>query len=163
MSACFLVLSFLDSIFFDLNFHAHFLLFFCLTDLILMFEILIKSTITKNYSVLCHAFLEKFSVCSVSHHILSSCLRFQSSLFLQAVIQFYAAFSKKSFVCTHEYLISCSILEKDFLFALSNFQFRSTNFSSICIQCVRVNLTNLINKDLISSANQIQSEVSNQL
>ena len=50
---------------------------------------------------------------------------------------------------------------KRFLFAFSNF--RSTNFSSVCIQCVRVNFTNLINKDLISSVNQIQSEVSNQL
>ena len=47
------------------------------------------------------------------------------------------------------------------LFAFLNF--RSTNFFSICIQCMRMNLTNLIDKDLISSANQIQSEISNQL
>src|SRR5438034_3524448 len=80
--ACFLMLSFLDSIFFDSNFHTHFLLSFCLTDLILMFEILIKSTITNSYSVLCCAFFEKFSVCSVSHHVLSLCLRFQPSLSL---------------------------------------------------------------------------------
>ena len=61
------------------------------------------------------------------------------------------------------YSISCSIFRKDFLFAFSNFQFRSTNFFSVCIQHMRVNLANLISKDLISSANQIQLKVSNQL
>ena len=51
--------------------------------------------------------------------------------------------------------------QKRFLFALSNF--RSTNFSSICIQCMKVNLMNLIDKNLISSVNQIQLKASNQL
>ena len=51
--------------------------------------------------------------------------------------------------------------QKRSLFVLLNF--RSTNFSSICIQYMRVNLANLIDKDLISLANQIQLKVSNQL
>src|SRR5436309_3051816 len=59
-----------------------FLLFFCSADLILMFEILIRSIVTNNYSVLCHVFVERFFICSVFHHVLFSCLRFQSSLFL---------------------------------------------------------------------------------
>ena len=59
-------------------------------------------------------------------------------------------------ISTSCYSISCSISEKDLLFALSNFQFRSTNFSSICIQHMRVNLTNPIDQDSISSANQLQ-------
>src|SRR5436190_4955608 len=139
------MLSFLDSIFFDSIFHTHFLLFLCLTDLILMFEILIKSTITNSYSALCHVLLEKSSVCfSFSSHFVSL---FEVSA---------------KFTSTSCYSISCSISEKDLLFAFSNFQFRSTNFSSICIQHMRVNLTNLISRDLISSANQIQSETSNQ-
>src|SRR5438034_11422024 len=61
--ACFLMLSFLDSIFFDSNFHTHFLLSLCLIDLILTFEILIKSIITNSYSALCHALLEKSLIC----------------------------------------------------------------------------------------------------
>ena len=77
-----------------------FLLLFCLTDLILVFEILIKSTIANSYSALCHAFLEKSSVCFISHHVLSSCLRFQPNLFLQAVIWSHAAFLRKIF-CLH--------------------------------------------------------------
>src|SRR5436190_18203144 len=96
MSACFLVLSFLDSIFFDLNFHAHFLLFFCLTDLILMFEILIKSTITNDYSALCCVLLEKSLIC------LSFSLCF---IFLFEI-------SNKSSVMSC-YLILCSISEKN--------------------------------------------------
>src|SRR5438034_9803706 len=80
--ACFLMLSFLDSIFFDLNFHAHFLLSFCLTDLILMFEILIKFIITNSYSALCCALFEKSLICLSFHCVLSSCLRFQSSFLL---------------------------------------------------------------------------------
>ena len=51
--------------------------------------------------------------------------------------------------------------QKRFLFAFLNF--RSTNFFNVCIQCVKMSLTNLIDKDLISSANQIQSEADNQL
>src|SRR5947207_1395919 len=70
------------------------LLLFCSADLTLAFEILIRSTVTNSYSILCYAFVERFFICSVSHHVLSSCLRFQSSLLLQAVIQFYAAFSE---------------------------------------------------------------------
>src|SRR5207248_2253657 len=81
------------------------LLFLCSVDLILIFEILIKSIVANSYSVSCHAFVKRFLICFVSHHILSLCLRFQSSLSLQAVIQSHAAFSKKSFVCTSEYLI----------------------------------------------------------
>src|SRR5947207_6962062 len=95
------MLSFLDPIFFDLNFHAHFLLFLCLTDLILTFEILIKSTTANSYSALCHAFLEKSSVC------LSFSLCF---VFLFEI--------SVKFSATSHYLISCSISGKDFLFAL---------------------------------------------
>src|SRR5437762_3517988 len=83
------------SFLFDLNFHAHFSLFLCLTDFILTFEILIKFTITNDYFILCCALLEKFFICSVLHCILFSCLRFQSSLLLQADIQSHAAFSEK--------------------------------------------------------------------
>src|SRR5205085_11719745 len=101
--ACSLMLSFLDSIFFDLNFHAHFLLSFCLTDLILVFEILIKSTIANDYSALCCALLEKSFICSVSHCVLSPCLRFQPSLLLQAGIQSCAAFLEKIF-CLHPHI-----------------------------------------------------------
>src|SRR5947207_903853 len=90
------MLSFLDSIFFDSNFHAHFLLSLCLIDLILTFEILIKSTITNNYYVLCCALLEKSSVCSS----FSSCFVFLFEI------------SVKSFATSH-YSISCSILRKD--------------------------------------------------
>src|SRR5436190_23175891 len=61
------------------------------------------------------------------------------------------------------YSILCSISEKDLLFALSNFQFRSTNFSNVCIQHVRMNLTNLISRNMISSVNQIQLKISDQL
>ena len=90
------------------------LLLFCLADLILVFEILIRSTVTNSYSVSCHAFVERFLVCSVSHHVLSLCLRFQSSLSLQAVIWSCAAFLKRFFVCISEYLILCSIFRKIF-------------------------------------------------
>ena len=143
-SACFLVLSFLDSIFFDLNFHAHFLLSLCSADLILMFEILIKSTITNDYSALCCAFLEKFSVCL-----------FFFIVFCLLVWDFSQVFCYMSLFNLMQHS------QKRSLFALSNF--RSANFSSICIQHVRMNLTNLIDKDLISSVNQVQSEASNQL
>ena len=40
-------------------------------------------------------FIERFLICFISHHVLFSCLRFQSSSLLQAVIQFHAAFSEK--------------------------------------------------------------------
>ena len=40
--------------------------------------------------------------------------------------------------------------------------FRSANFSNICIQHMKVNLVNLIDKDLISSVNQIQLKADNQ-
>src|SRR5205085_2358884 len=96
------MLSFLDSIFFDLNFHAHFLLSLCLTDLILVFEILIKSTITNSYSALCCALLKKSFVCS------------SFSLCFVFLFEISVKFSAMS--C---YLISCSILRKDLLFALS--------------------------------------------
>ena len=144
-SACSLMLSFLDSIFFDLNFHAHFLLFLCLTDFILVFEILIKSTTANSYSALCHVFKKSFVCFSFSSHVV-----------------FLFEISVKS-TFTSWYSISCSIFRKDFLFASSNFQFRNANFSSICIQHMRVNLTNLINEDLTSSVNQIQLEADNQL
>src|SRR5438034_4293049 len=90
------MLSFLDSIFFDLNFHAHFLLSFCLTDLILVFEILIKSIITNDYSALCHALLEKSSV----------------YFFFSLHFVFLFEISVKSFTMNH-YSILCSISEKD--------------------------------------------------
>ena len=101
VSACSLMLSFLNSIFFNLNFHAHFLLSLCLTDLILMFEILIKFTITNSYSALCHALLEKSLIC----------------LFFSSHFVFLFEISVKS-SATSCYLISCSIFRKDFLFAL---------------------------------------------
>src|SRR5947207_1811071 len=50
--------------------------------------------------------------------------------------------------------------QKRFFVCILNF--RSANFSSICIQHMRVNLTNLIDKDLISSVNQIQLKTDNQ-
>src|SRR5204863_277428 len=90
------MLSFFDSIFFDLNFHAHFLLSLCLINLILMFEILIKSIITNDYSVLYHVFLEKSFIC----FSFSSCF---VSLFEISI----------KFSATSHYLISCSISEKD--------------------------------------------------
>ena len=127
------------------------LLSLCLIDLILTFEILIESTVTNSYSASCCAFVKRSSVCSVSHHVLFSCLRFQLSLLLQAVIQSYAAFLKRSFVCISEYLISCSISGKDLVFTLK-FQYKSTNFSSICILQMIVNLANLINRNLIRSS-----------
>ena len=96
-SACFLMLSFLDSIFFDLNFHAHFLLFFYLINLILVFEILIKSIITNDYSALCCVLLEKSSVCL-----------FFSSHF---VFLFEISVKLSAMSC---YSISCSISRKDF-------------------------------------------------
>ena len=95
-SACFLMLSFLDSIFFDSNFHVHFSLFFYLTDLILMFKFLIKFIITNSCSALCHALLEKSSVYALF-----------SSYFV-----FLFEISVKSSVMSC-YLISCSIFEKD--------------------------------------------------
>src|SRR5436190_7034020 len=98
------MLSFLDSIFFDLNFHAHFLLFFCLTDLILVFEILTKFTIANDYSALYHAFLEKSFVCSVFHYIFVSL--------------FEISVKSISMSC---YLILCNISGKDFLFSFLNF------------------------------------------
>src|SRR5204862_977115 len=101
-SACFLVLNFLDSIFFDLNFHTHFLLFFCLTDLIFVFEILIKSITANDYSALCCALLEKFSVCLS----FSSCFVFLFEISVKLSVM----------SC---YLILCSIFRKDFLFAFS--------------------------------------------
>ena len=95
-SACLLVLSFLDSIFFDLNFHAHFSLFLCLIDLILMFEILIKFITANDYSVLCCALLEKFFVC----------------LFFSSCFVFLFEIPVKS-SATSCYSISCSIPRKD--------------------------------------------------
>ena len=44
-------------------------------------------------------FLRSLSFALLFHHILSSCLRFQSSSLLQAVIWSHAAFSEKIFVC----------------------------------------------------------------
>src|SRR5438045_1537932 len=81
------------------------------------------------------------------------------ALFLIVFI-FLFEISVKS-AATSCYLISCSISGKDFLFALSNF--RNANFFNVCIQCVKMNLVNHIDKDLISSVNQIQSETDNQL
>src|SRR5438034_7889082 len=94
--ACFLMLSFLDSIFFDSNFHAHFLLSFCLTDLILVFEILIKSIIINDYSALYHIFFKKSLIC------------FFFSLYVIFLFEISVKFSATS--C---YLISCSIFRKD--------------------------------------------------
>ena len=133
------------------------------------FEILIRSTATNSYPALCRVFVERSSVCPVSHHILSLCLRFQPSLSLQEVFCLFCCSShfvflfeiSVKFTAMSCYSILCSILRKDLLFAISNF--RSANFSSICIQHVRVNLVNFIDKDLISSVNQIQSKASNQL
>ena len=80
-----------------------FLLLLCLTDLILIFEILIRFTVTNDYSVLYCVFVERFFICSVFHHVLSSCLRFQSSLLLQIVFNLVQYFQKKSFVCTFKF------------------------------------------------------------
>src|SRR5438046_6145920 len=98
------------------------LLLLCLARLTLMFEILIISTVTNDYSALCHAFFEKSSVCLVSHHILSLCLRFQPSLLLQEVscllccsscfVSLFEVPAKS--ISTSCYLISCSIPEKIF-------------------------------------------------
>ena len=143
-SACLLVLSFLDLIFFDSNFHAHFSLSFCLTDLILMFEILIKSIITNSYSVLCHVFFEKSLIC-LSFFI----------TFCFIVWDFSQAFCYKLLFNLVQHFWERS------LFAFSNF--RTANFSSVCIQYMKMNLANLIDKDLISSVNQIQLKAGNQL
>ena len=133
---------FLTQFFLTQIFSFIFLLFFCSVSIILVFEILIRFTITNSYSVLCCAFVEKFSVCFVSHHICLLVWDFSQAFCYELLFNLVQHFQKRS------------------LFALSNF--RSTNFSSICIQCVRVSLTNLIDKDLISSVNQIQLKTDNQ-
>src|SRR5947207_9575777 len=119
------------------------LLLFCLADLILVFEILIRSTVTNSYSVLCHALLKDFSFALIFS---TFCLLVEISVKLTAMSY---------------YLILYNIFRKDFLFVFSNF--KNANFSSVCIQHVKVNLTNLIDKDLISSINQIQLKADNQL
>ena len=73
-----------------------FLLLFYLTDLILMFEILIKSIIRNNYFALCHAFLKKSFIC----------------LFFSSHFVFLFEISVKLFATSH-YSISCSIFKKD--------------------------------------------------
>ena len=88
---------FLTQFFFDLNFHAHFLLFFCLTNLILTFEILIKFIITNSYFILYYAFLEKSLIC----FFFSSCFVFLFEISVK-------------FSAMNCYLISCSISRKDF-------------------------------------------------
>ena len=111
--------------------------------------------------------------------ILLLCLRFWSDLLLQTIILSCVIFLLRNFLFILFFIIFYLLVwdfsqilcyellfdlmqhfQTRFLFVFSNF--RSTNFFNVCIQCVRVNLVNLIDKDLISSVNQIQLEVSNQ-
>ena len=124
-----------------------------------------------SHSFFCYFFVQ---LISFSH------LRFWSDLLLQMTILSCAVLLLRNFLFALFLIMFCLLVwdfsqvyfykllfnlvqhfQKRSLFALSNF--RNANFSSICIQCVRVNLVNLIDKNLISSVNQIQSEVSNQL
>ena len=107
-------------------------------------------------------------------------LRFWSDLLSQTIILSCIMFLLKDFSFALFFIVFCFLVwdfnqvfcyellfdlmqhfQKKFLFALSNF--RNANFSSVCIQHMKVNLMNLIDKDLISSVNQIQSEAGNQL
>ena len=138
VSACFLMLSFLDSIFFDSNFLAHF-----------------SVTFLFDWFHSCVWDFDQIYYCKQLFYFMS-CFSWEIFYLLCFSLHFVFLFEilVKS-IFTSCYSISCSILKKDFLFAFSNFQFRSTNFSNICIQCMRVNLANFISRNSISSVNQI--------
>ena len=143
VTACLLMLSFLDSIFFDSNFLTYFFVIFLFSWFHSHIEILIKFTVTNNYSVLNHALLRDFLF-----------------ILILSIFCFLVEILIKFIIINH-YSISCNIFRKDFLFTFSNF--KSANFSSICIQHMKVNLMNLIDRNLISSVNQIQLKTDNQL
>ena len=104
VSACFLMLSFLDLIFFDLNFLAYFFITF-------LFD-WFYSCIWDFDQIYYHKWLSHFVLCS-SWKVF--CLFYFSSCFV-----FLFEISVK-FISISCYLIMCSISEKDFLFAFSNF------------------------------------------
>ena len=132
-SACLLMLSFLDSIFFDLNFLTHFSIIFLFSW---------------SYS---HVWDFDQIYCCKQLFCLMSCFCQEIFCLLCFSLCFVSLFEipVKS-ISTSCYLILCSISEKDLVFTFK-FQYRSTNFSNICILWMIVNFANLINRDLIRS------------